>query len=129
MGVTAQSVYIPFFPQDQGALHVGQWQGRLQPELCYWIFKLAGVLVDRNWGKYGKELANAQTEAKEKVLRLRYEYDQKLHADPSQATAIADEANAKMAKTVTDIYNKLISNLITQQTGDSPLSFQMDPNL
>jgi dipeptidase len=34
-----------------------------------------------------------------------------------------------MAKTVTDIYNKLISSLITQQTGDSPLSFQMDPNL
>mgnify|MGYP000045830638 CR=1 FL=1 len=61
--------------------------------------------------------------------RLFSEYDQKLHADPSQATAIADEANAKMAKTVTDIYNKLISSLITQQTGDSPLSFQMDPNL
>ena len=130
MGVTAQSVYIPFFPQGTKVPYM--WcNGKVDysPNSAYWIFKLAGVLVDRNWGKYGKELANAQTEAKEKVLRLRYEYDQKLHADPSQATAIADEANAKMAKTVTDIYNKLISSLITQQTGDSPLSFQMDPNL
>ncbi|GHN24631.1 dipeptidase [Lactobacillus delbrueckii] len=130
MGVTAQSVYIPFFPQGTKVPYMwGNGKVDYSPNSAYWIFKLAGVLVDRNWGKYGKELANAQTEAKEKVLRLRYEYDQKLHADPSQATAIADEANAKMAKTVTDIYNKLISSLITQQTGDSPLSFQMDPNL
>ncbi|WP_242508948.1 C69 family dipeptidase [Lactobacillus delbrueckii] len=130
MGVTAQSVYIPFFPQGTKVPYMwGNGKVNYSPNSAYWIFKLAGVLVDRNWGKYGKELANAQTEAKERVLRLRYEYDQKLHADPSQATAIADEANAKMAKTVTDIYNKLISSLITQQTGDSPLSFQMDPNL
>ena len=130
MGVTAQSVYIPFFPQGTKVPYMwGNGKVDYSPNSAYWIFKLAGVLVDRNWGKYGKELANAQTEAKERVLRLRYEYDQKLHADPSQATAIADEANAKMAKTVTDIYNKLISSLITQQTGDSPLSFQMDPNL
>jgi dipeptidase len=130
MGVTTQSVYIPFFPQGTKVPYMwGNGKVDYSPNSAYWIFKLAGVLVDRNWGKYGKELANAQTEAKEKVLRLRYEYDQKLHADPSQATAIADEANAKMAKTVTDIYNKLISSLITQQTGDSPLSFQMDPNL
>ena len=130
MGVTAQSVYIPFFPQGTKVPYMwGNGKVDYSPNSAYWIFKLAGVLVDRNWGKYGKELANAQTEAKEKVLRLRHEYDQKLHADPSQATAIADEANAKMAKTVTDIYNKLISSLITQQTGDSPLSFQMDPNL
>ena len=130
MGVTAQSVYIPFFPQGTKVPYMwGNGKVDYSPNSAYWIFKLAGVLVDRNWGKYGKELTNAQTEAKEKVLRLRYEYDQKLHADPSQATAIADEANAKMAKTVTDIYNKLISSLITQQTGDSPLSFQMDPNL
>lgn len=130
MGVTAQSVYIPFFPQGTKVPYMwGNGKVDYSPNSAYWIFKLAGVLVDRNWGKYGKELANAQTEAKEKVLRLRHEYDQKLHADPSQATAIADEANAKMAKTVTDIYNKLISSLITQQTGDSLLSFQMDPNL
>ena len=40
-----------------------------------------------------------------------------------------DEANAKLAKTATDTYKELIAKLITEQTGDSPLRFQMDPNL
>lgn len=132
MGVTAQSVYIPFFPQGSKTPYMwGNGKVNYSPNSAYWIFKLAGVLVDRDWNKYGKDLSTAQTEAKEKVTRLRYEYDQKLHGltDPAEITALADEANAKMAKTVTDIYNKLISTLITKQTGDSPLSFQMDPNL
>lgn len=132
MGVTAQSVYIPFFPQGSKTPYMwGNGKVDYSPNSAYWIFKLAGVLVDRDWNKYGKDLSTAQTEAKEKVTRLRYEYDQKLHGltDPAEITALADEANAKMAKTVTDIYNKLISTLITKQTGDSPLSFQMDPNL
>ncbi|MFR0600885.1 C69 family dipeptidase [Lactobacillus equicursoris] len=132
MGVTAQSVYIPFFPQGSKTPYMwGNGKVDYSPNSAYWIFKLAGVLVDRDWNKYGKDLSTAQTEAKEKVTRLRYEYDQKLHGltDPAEITALADEANAKMAKTVTDIYNKLISSLITKQTGDSPLSFQMDPNL
>ena len=62
---------------------------------------------------------------------MRHEYEQKLHQaqEPAAVAAVADEANAKMAKTTTDIYNKLISHLITAQTGDSPLRFQMDPNL
>ncbi|MGN1406764.1 C69 family dipeptidase [Lactobacillus sp.] len=132
MGVTAQSVYIPFFPQGSKTPYMwGNGKVDYSPNSAYWIFKLAGVLVDRDWNKYGKDLSTTQTEAKEKVTRLRYEYDQKLHGltDPAEITALADEANAKMAKTVTDIYNKLISTLITKQTGDSPLSFQMDPNL
>lgn len=132
MGVTAQSVYIPFFPQGSKTPYMwGNGKVDYSPNSAYWIFKLAGVLVDRDWNKYGKDLSTAQTEAKEKVTRLRYEYDQKLHGltDPAEITALADEANAKMAKTVTDIYNKLISTLITKQTSDSPLSFQMDPNL
>lgn len=132
MGVTAQSVYIPFFPQGSKTPYMwGNGKVDYSPNSAYWIFKLAGVLVDRDWNKYGKDLSTAQTEAKEKVTRLRYEYDQKLRGltDPAEITALADEANAKMAKTVTDIYNKLISTLITKQTGDSPLSFQMDPNL
>lgn len=132
MGVTAQSVYIPFYPQGTKVPYMWGY-GKLpySHNSAYWIFKLAGVLVDRDWNKYGKDLSNAQTVAKEKVTRLRYQYDQKLHAekDPDKQTEIVDEANAKMAKTVTDIYQKLTADLITKQTGDSPLSFQMDPNL
>ena len=39
------------------------------------------------------------------------------------------EANEKMAKAALDIYKQLIAKLITEQTGDSPLRFKMDPNL
>ena len=34
-----------------------------------------------------------------------------------------------MAKAALDIYKQLIAKLITEQTGDSPLRFKMDPNL
>ena len=98
---------------------------------AYWVFKLASVLVDRNWGKYGSELSSAQTEAREKTMRLRHEYDAKLanETDSSKQTDLVNEANDKMAKAALDIYKKLIAKLITQQTGDSPLRFKMDPNL
>ena len=132
MGVASQSVYIPFFPQGTKVPYMwGNGKEEYSPNSAYWIFKLASVLVDRDWGKYGNDLANAQAEAKQKVSQLRHEYEQKLHQaqEPAAVAAVADEANAKMAKTTTDIYNKLISHLITAQTGDSPLRFQMDPNL
>ena len=35
----------------------------------------------------------------------------------------------ELAKTATDAYKELIAKLITEQTDDSPLRFQMDPNL
>ena len=49
--------------------------------------------------------------------------------DQEQQIKLVDEANAKLAKTATDAYKELIAKLITEQTGDSPLRFQMDPNL
>lgn len=130
MGVTAQSVYIPFFPQGTKVPYMwGNGKVNYSPNSAYWIFKLAGVLVDRNWGKYGKELANAQTEAKERVLHLRYEYDQKLHADQSQATAIADEANAKMAKTVTEHLQQADQQLDYPADGRFPAQLPDGPEL
>ncbi len=47
----------------------------------------------------------------------------------TKRTALVDEANAKMAKTATDIFKDLSAKLITKQTADSPLSFKMDPDL
>ncbi|GGV10755.1 C69 family dipeptidase [Lactobacillus acetotolerans] len=132
MGVAAQSVYIPFYPQ--GTKVPNMWKNGKEtysPNSAYWIFKLASTLVDRDWGKYGTDLGNAQDEAKEKVLHLRYQYDQKLanEKNKTKRTALVDEANAKMAKTATDIFKDLSAKLITKQTADSPLSFKMDPDL
>lgn len=132
MGVGAQSVYVPFYPQGTKVPTMYKYgKETYSSNSAYWVFKLASVLVDRNWGKYGSELSSAQTEAREKTMRLRHEYDAKLanETDSSKQTDLVNEANDKMAKAVLDIYKKLIAKLITQQTGDSPLRFKMDPNL
>ena len=132
MGVAAQSVYVPFYPQ--GTKVPNTWKNGKEtysPNSAYWVFKLASVLVDRNWGKYGTALSNTQSTTNEKLLQIRQQYDQKLaqEKDQEQQIKLVDEANAKLAKTATDAYKELIAKLITEQTGDSPLRFQMDPNL
>ena len=132
MGVGAQSVYVPFYPQGTKVPTMYKYgKETYSSNSAYWVFKLASVLVDRNWGKYGSELSSAQTEAREKTMRLRHEYDEKLasETDPAKQTDLVNEANDKIAKAALDIYKKLIAKLITQQTGDSPLRFKMDPNL
>lgn len=132
MGVGAQSVYVPFYPQGTKVPTMYKYgKETYSSNSAYWVFKLASVLVDRNWGKYGSELSSAQTEAREKTMCLRHEYDAKLasETDPAKQTDLVNEANDKMAKAALDIYKKLIAKLITQQTGDSPLRFKMDPNL
>ena len=64
-------------------------------------------------------------------MRIRAQYDQKLAKEKAQDKRInlINKANEKMAKTATDIFRKLSAKLITEQTGDSPLRFKMDPNL
>lgn len=129
MGIASQSVYIPFYPQ--GSKTPKMWDKGTETyssDSAYWVFKLASVLVDRDWSKYAPLLSDTQKAVRQKVLRLRYEYDQKL-ATSSEQTALADEANAKMAKAATDAYQELIADLITKQTADSPLKFKIDPNL
>lgn len=132
MGVGAQSVYVPFYPQGTKVPTMYKYgKETYSSNSAYWVFKLASVLVDRNWGKYGSELSSTQTEAREKTMRLRHEYDAKLanETDSAKQTDLVNEANDKMAKAALDIYKKLIAKLVTQQTGDSPLRFKMDPNL
>ena len=132
MGVAAQSVYIPFYPQ--GTKVPSTWKNGKEtysPNSAYWVFKLASVLVDRDWSKYGTALSNTQNSTNEKLLQIRHQYDEKLakENDPAKRTDLINEANAKLAKTATDAYKELTAKLITEQTGDSPLRFQMDPNL
>lgn len=132
MGVGAQSVYLPFYPQGNKVPPMYRYgKETYTSNSAYWVFKLAGVLVDRDWRKYGSELETAQAQAREKVLRLRCQYDQKLNGenDKNKRLALVNEANAKIAQAALKIYKQLIAHLITEQTGDSPLRFKMDPNL
>lgn len=132
MGVGAQSVYVPFYPQGTKVPTMYKYgKETYSSNSAYWVFKLASVLVDRNWSKYGSELSSAQTEAREKTMGLRHEYDEKIASETDSVKQIdlVNEANDKMAKVALDTYKKLIAKLITEQTGDSPLRFKMDPNL
>lgn len=132
MGIAAQSVYVPFYPQGTKVPTMYKYGKEIySTNSAYWVFKLASTLADRDWNKYGTDLSNAQDEAREKTTRLRYEYDQKLakESDPAKRIDLVNEANEKMAKTATDIFKELSAKLITKQTGDSPLRFKMDPNL
>ena len=132
MGVAAQSVYVPFYPQGTKVPIPGKMEKKPTHQIqLTGSLKLASVLVDRNWGKYGTALSNTQSTTNEKLLQIRHQYDEKLtqEKDQEQQIKLVDEANAKLAKTATDAYKELIAKLITEQTGDSPLRFQMDPNL
>lgn len=62
------------------------------------------------------------------MLQIRHQYDEKLAKENNKDKQInlVNEANAQLAKTATDAYKELIAKLITEQTGDSPLRFQMD---
>lgn len=132
MGVTAQSVYVPFYPQGTKVPYT--WKNGKETytqNSAYWVFKLAGVLVDRDRSKYGFALSNTQSATNAKLLQLRHQYDEKLkqETDLAKQVDLVNEANSKLAKTATDAYQKLTAKLITEQTGDSPLRFKMDPNL
>ncbi len=132
MGVSAQSVYVPFYPQGTKVPRMYKYgKETYSTNSAYWVFKLAGNLVDRSWSKYGTELVNAQKAASQKTMRIRYEADQKLaqETDPDKKVEIVNKANGDMAKAAIDIYQKLSAQLITAQTANSPLRFKMDPNL
>lgn len=132
MGVAAQSVYVPFYPQGTKVPTMYKYgKETYSSNSAYWVFKLASVLVDRNWNKYGTALSNTQSTVNEKLLQIRHQYDEKLakENDTAKQTDLVNEANNKLAKIALDGYKDLIAKLITEQTGDSPLRFQMDPNL
>lgn len=132
MGVAAQSVYVPFYPQGTKVPTAYKYgKATYSANSAYWVFKLASTLVDRDWGKYGSELEVAKTNASEKVQHLRYQYDQKLIIEKNQTKKIEliNEANNEMAKAALDEFRKLSAKLITEQTAASPLRFKMDPNL
>ncbi|MBP2058165.1 dipeptidase [Lactobacillus colini] len=132
MGIAAQSVYIPFYPQGTKVPTMFKYgKETYTTNSAYWVFKEASVLVDRNWNKYATALNNTQKETNLALNKIRHDYDQKLvqEANPTQKTNLVNEANKKMADTAIKNYQKLIAQLITDQTADSPLRFTMDPNL
>lgn len=130
MGVSAQSVYVPFYPgADKVPTAYRYGKETYAANSAYWVFKQAGVLVDRDWQTYGALLGQTQQKCRIELNKLRHSYDEKLKDQAADRLALYNEANEKMAQLVLTEYRTLIAKLITKQTGDSLLRFKMDPNL
>ncbi|MBZ3775789.1 C69 family dipeptidase [Lentilactobacillus otakiensis] len=131
MGVAAQSSFVPFYAGANDTPKAYQnASGSYAPNQAYWTYKLAGVLVDPHYVKFGPKLND--TKAK---LRVKFQQSVK-QAD----AAIAGLSNVELgdyltkvnfdnAKTGLNAYNSLISDLITNSTDLSPINFTQDMNL
>ncbi len=132
MGIAAQSVYIPFYPQGTKVPTMFKYgKEEFSTNSAYWVFKMASVLVDRNWNKYATSLVNTQKATNLALNKLRAEYDKKLaqEKDEAKKVELVNEANKKLTDVAIKNYQKLNAKLITAQTADSPLRFKIDPNL
>ncbi|EFO70664.1 hypothetical protein HMPREF9211_0027 [Lactobacillus iners LactinV 01V1-a] len=76
---------------------------------AYWVFKLAGTLVDRNWTKYSTYLINTQKEVRYTLKKIRYQYDQKLVNETQQNKVIdiVNQANKEMAQVAIKAFKKI----------------------
>ncbi|WP_125604494.1 C69 family dipeptidase [Lapidilactobacillus bayanensis] len=131
MGVSAQSVYVPFYSAGSKVPPMyTRGKETYTTNSAYWVFKQASVLLDRNWNRYARQLTNTQTKVNQILAQQIVSTDQLIHTTTAaEQLTVLDEANQKAAATAIKAYQKLIEDLITDQTLRSPLNFKVDPNL
>lgn len=132
LGVTAESNFVPFYPLGlKTPTGYDKGTDTYDAASAYWIFKEAGVLVDRYWHSQQRLLQATQTSLHAHLLQLVAETDQKLDqaVTTKEITSICDASNERSAQLALTAYQGLTAHLITQQTSRSPLQFKVDPNL
>ncbi|KRL04210.1 C69 family dipeptidase [Liquorilactobacillus oeni] len=132
LGVTAQSVFVPFYASLKDT--PVEYQKGIETfsfDSAYWRYKLLGILVDPHYLTYGEKL-----KALQKDLRIKLNHS--VHISDRQALKIfkkdklisyltkKSHENAALALKEVD---KLTAQLITQSTDLSPLNFKTDENL
>ncbi|WP_125707592.1 C69 family dipeptidase [Companilactobacillus zhongbaensis] len=131
MGVSSQSVYVPFYmgitdtPEEYKI-------GKLpyDEKSAYWTFKLAGVLLDSHYPELGTMFKEQQKSINITLRKMLRDFDIKsLSKDDDQLPQFLTSASQEMAKTALDGYKELTAKLITQSTDFSPLNFKTDMNL
>lgn len=131
MGVTAQSVYVPFFagitdtPENY---KIGT--DVYDDKSAYWLYKQLGILVDSHYLEFGSLLKDLQKDLirqfNASVKRIQTEAISKSGTD---LTDFLTEENLKITETAEIKVKALISQLITLSTDLSPLNFKTDQNL
>lgn len=131
MGVSAQSVYVPFYSVgDKVPAMYTRGKEDYTTNSAYWVFKQASVLLDRDWNRYARDLSTTQTQVNQKLSQQINHYDQKIRqATSNEKMDLINEANLNVADIAIKGYKKLIQTLITKQTQLSPVNFKVDPNL
>ncbi|WP_282801304.1 C69 family dipeptidase [Secundilactobacillus kimchicus] len=131
MGVTAQSVFVPFYAgieDTPAAYKLGT--KTYQPESAYWVYKQAGVLVDAHYKEFGPLLHETQQTLTRDFDELVLQTDQAgqtLSGD--ELTHLLTNESRRAAEMGLKAYKTLTAKLITQATALSPLSYHQDLNL
>ncbi|MDO4856083.1 MAG: C69 family dipeptidase [Limosilactobacillus gorillae] len=132
MGVTAQSVYVPFFAGIDD-VPTAYRRGKLpaQRNAAYWIFKEAGVLVDSHYHDFLPDLEEVQKELNVNALKMVAQADAHLKDLKTQTERVAYLTLQSMnfATDALNAYRDLSLRLLTKMTDYSPLNFKTDENL
>ena len=131
MGVAAQSSFVPFYAGANTTPKSYQnASGSYAPNQAYWTYKLAGVLVDPHYVKFGPKLNDTKAKLRVNFQQAVKQADASLqglsNVELANYLTKVNFANAKMGL---DAYNQLISDIITNSTDLSPINFTQDTNL
>ncbi|MFC6169141.1 C69 family dipeptidase [Loigolactobacillus jiayinensis] len=131
MGVTAESIYVPFYAGAEQTPVDYQIGGQTyDSKSSYWLYKLAGVLVDSHYHAFNPLLSSVQTATHTQLLRALAEHD--AGATTKKGTALIsylNQANQQHADLARQNFEALIADMVTQATDFSPLNFKTDENL
>ncbi|MFD0897881.1 C69 family dipeptidase [Loigolactobacillus binensis] len=131
MGVTAESIYVPFYAgADQTPANYQIGAKTYDSKSSYWLYKLAGVLVDSHYHEFNQLLNGVQVATHTQLLQLLLEHDTGAQKQTEAAlTTYLNQANQKQAALARKNFSALIADMITQATDLSPLNFKTDENL
>ena len=131
MGVSSQSVYVPFYmgiTDTPKEYQIGELP--YDEDSAYWTFKLAGVLLDGHYQEFGQMYQEKQKVINITLRKMLRDFDiRALARDEEDLPQFLTESSNKMAETALNGYKELISKLITDSTDFSPLNFKTDMNL
>ncbi|UQS83859.1 C69 family dipeptidase [Bombilactobacillus thymidiniphilus] len=132
LGVTAQSVYVPFY-LGMKQTPVFYRKGKLPADFdsAYWLYKLVGVLVDAHYPELGSMLHDYQKKINVHLNQQVRQIDQQAleYSDQAMLTDFLTQQSAQMADYAAEQYRQLAAKLLTKATELSPLNFKTDLNL
>ncbi|WP_181190048.1 C69 family dipeptidase, partial [Bombilactobacillus bombi] len=132
MGVPAQSVYVPFYLGINQTPRFYQKGGLpYDSESAYWLYKLAGILVDGHYHEFGQLLRDTQKRITAYLANQVRQID--LEAQDYSATEKLEQFLTKRtlqnAEYAAQAYREMIAKIITESTDFSDLNYQTDLNL